>query len=121
MTNPSVLLLDEPTSGLDSHTALQIAKLLRAESRRGMTVLASVHLPSSEIFHTFDRVILLSDGRTLYNGPTYEVPSFLASLSVKIGQYQNPADVLLKLAHAPILLHPALSVAVLAEKCEKDS
>lgn len=79
-----------------------------------MTVLASVHLPSSEIFHTFDRVILLSDGFTIYNGPTEAVPAFLASLGIKIGQYKNPADVLLKLAHAPNLLNESLSILKLA-------
>lgn len=87
VTNPSILLLDEPTSGLDSHTALQIAKLLKSEARRGMTILATIHLPSSEIFHTFDRVIILSDGYTLYNGPTEAVPGFLASLEITMGKY----------------------------------
>ena len=43
ITNPSCLILDEPTSGLDSHTALKLAKLLKTEARRGMTVLATIH------------------------------------------------------------------------------
>lgn len=47
ITNPSLLFLDEPTSGLDSHTALSITKLLRSEASRGMTILATIHQPSS--------------------------------------------------------------------------
>jgi len=47
ITNPSLMLLDEPTSGLDSHTAFQIAKLLKQEAERGMTILATIHQPSS--------------------------------------------------------------------------
>lgn len=43
ISEPSVLMLDEPTSGLDSHTALKIARLLKQEARRGMTVLATIH------------------------------------------------------------------------------
>ena len=43
ITNPSLLLLDEPTSGLDSSTSLRIIKLLKQESKRGMTILATVH------------------------------------------------------------------------------
>jgi ABC-type multidrug transport system ATPase subunit len=70
ITNPSLLLLDEPTSGLDSHTALSIAKLIKQEAKRGMSMLATIHLPSSEIFHTFDRVIILTEGKAIYNGPT---------------------------------------------------
>jgi ABC-type multidrug transport system ATPase subunit len=43
ITNPSLLLLDEPTSGLDSSTSLRIIKLLKQESKRGLTILATVH------------------------------------------------------------------------------
>ena len=63
-------MLDEPTSGLDSHTALKIARLMKQEARRGMTVLATIHQPSAEIFYTFDRVIVLAEGHTIYNGTT---------------------------------------------------
>lgn len=43
ITGPSLLLLDEPTSGLDSSTARRIVEVLRKESRRGMTVMATIH------------------------------------------------------------------------------
>ena len=65
---PTILLLDEPTSGLDSHTALNIGKQLRKEADRGLAVVATIHQPSSELFFMFDRVIVLSEGRTIYNG-----------------------------------------------------
>lgn len=67
ITNPSCLLLDEPTSGLDSTTALEVVKLLKNEARRGMSILATIHQPSSDLFHKFDRIILLADGRLIYN------------------------------------------------------
>lgn len=50
ITDPKVLLLDEPTSGLDSSTAYRIIKLLKREALGGMTVLCTIHQPSSEIF-----------------------------------------------------------------------
>jgi ABC-type multidrug transport system ATPase subunit len=53
ITNPNLLILDEPTSGLDSHTAFQIMKLLKQEAKRGMTVICTIHQPSSEIFGLF--------------------------------------------------------------------
>ena len=43
ITCPSLLLLDEPTSGLDSSTAKRIVELLHKESRRGMSVMATIH------------------------------------------------------------------------------
>lgn len=67
ITNPSCLLLDEPTSGLDSSTAMQVVGLLKNEARRGMSIIATIHQPSSELFHKFDRIILLADGRLIYN------------------------------------------------------
>ena len=43
ITSPSLMLLDEPTSGLDAATAKRIVSLLKNESRRGMTVMATIH------------------------------------------------------------------------------
>ena len=43
ITEPSLLLLDEPTSGLDSSTAKRIIEVLRKETKRGMTVMATIH------------------------------------------------------------------------------
>ena len=50
VTNPSLILLDEPTSGLDSFAALEMVKLLKRESKRGLTIVATIHQPSAEIF-----------------------------------------------------------------------
>ena len=47
ITNPSLLLLDEPTSGLDSHNALEVINIMKSESRKKMTILATIHTPSS--------------------------------------------------------------------------
>ena len=78
ITDPSLLLLDEPTSGLDSSTALRILQLLRGEARRGMAVLATIHQPSAALFNVFDRVILLSEGYVIYNGPPSNVQSYFS-------------------------------------------
>jgi len=42
---------------------------MRSEAYRGQTIVATIHQPSAEIFLMFDRVIFLSDGYTIYNGP----------------------------------------------------
>ena len=68
-----VLLLDEPTSGLDSTTALKIVRVLKREAQqKQLTLISTIHQPSSEIFHEFDKVIVLSHkGRLIYN----DIPS----------------------------------------------
>ena len=80
VTNPRVMLLDEPTSGLDSSTALAIGKTMRQEAARGMAILCTIHSPSSDLFQQFDRVIVLSSGRTIYNGPVSNINSYFSAL-----------------------------------------
>jgi len=43
ITEPSLMILDEPTSGLDSHTSANIIQLMRTESYRGATIVATIH------------------------------------------------------------------------------
>lgn len=85
-----------------------------------MTVVATLHQPSSEILHTFDRLIVLADGMTVYNGLVSEIPNFLRGLGYNIGKYQNPADVLLKMAHEPAKIHPGLTLKKIALTVEDD-
>lgn len=69
---PDALVLDEPTSGLDSVSASRVADVLRAvahDPEHPITVIASIHQPSSKLYHTFDSVMVLAHGRALYSGP----------------------------------------------------
>ena len=49
----------------------------------------------------FDRVIVLSEGYTIYNGPPAEVFNFFTPLGLTIAKYTNPADKLSIIASAP--------------------
>ncbi|XP_072420847.1 uncharacterized protein [Chiloscyllium punctatum] len=63
LSDPAVMLLDEPTSGLDSSTAYSLCCTLRRYVlRHCKTVVSSIHQPSSQIYHMFDKVLLMSDG-----------------------------------------------------------
>jgi ABC-type multidrug transport system ATPase subunit len=92
VTHPALVFLDEPTSGLDSHNALQLCQLLKKVSNAGSSILFTIHQPSSEIFSTFDRLILLKQGRVMYQGLTAEVPSYFAQRGYPCPQFYNPAD-----------------------------
>jgi putative ABC transport system ATP-binding protein len=64
--NP-ILLADEPTGELDFHTGIQILELLHAQAHTGRAVLVVTH--NREIARVADRVIELSSGRIVQDGP----------------------------------------------------
>jgi ABC-type multidrug transport system ATPase subunit len=55
-----------------SASAFFVTQTLRGLSRDGRTVIASIHQPSSEVFELFDRLYLLSGGKTVYFGQAAE-------------------------------------------------
>lgn len=63
-----LLFLDEPTSGLDSDSSMSIIKLLRRLADHGQAILCVIHQPSAPLLSHFDRLLLLSEGRSLYFG-----------------------------------------------------
>eukprot|EP00808_Paulinella_micropora_P004389 g47150.t1 len=91
---PAALFLDEPTSGLDALAAYQIVLLLKELTLSGRTVVATVHQPSSAIFHLFDRVVILAAGRIAYDGPREELVPYFASKGYPCPHFSNPADYL---------------------------
>lgn len=64
--NP-ILLADEPTGELDFRTGVQILELLHAQAHTGRAVLVVTH--NREIARVADRVIELSSGRVVADGP----------------------------------------------------
>ena len=66
-TSNPVLLCDEPTGELDFQTGIQILELLQAHAVDGRAVLAVTH--NREISRIADRVIELSSGRVVSDGP----------------------------------------------------
>lgn len=69
IANPPVLILDEPTSGLDSFTAFIIVDILkRIANKYKRTIVLTIHQPSYDIFELLDKLILLDNGMTVYQG-----------------------------------------------------
>lgn len=93
ISDPSVLICDEPTSGLDAFIALSIMDTLRQIAASGRTVIVTIHQPRSEIWaKSFDDVLLLSGGRTVYAGPKDHLLPTLESAGEVAPLYYNPAD-----------------------------
>ncbi|XP_071932912.1 ABC transporter G family member 1-like [Coffea arabica] len=101
LTRPKLLFLDEPTSGLDSAAAYCIVnRIVRLARHYGMTVVASLHQPSSEAFKLLDNLCLLCLGRTIYFGPAYAANQFFAGNGFPCPALQNPADHYLRMVNS---------------------
>ncbi|MEN6595683.1 MAG: ABC transporter ATP-binding protein [Clostridiaceae bacterium] len=60
--SPRLIILDEPTSGLDPLMQKTFFELIRAENKRGATVLLSSHI-LGEVQRICDRVAIIKEGR----------------------------------------------------------
>jgi putative ABC transport system ATP-binding protein len=66
-TRNPILLCDEPTGELDFRTGVQILELLQEEAGNGRAVLVVTH--NREVSRMADRVVELSSGRIVSDGP----------------------------------------------------
>jgi ABC-type multidrug transport system ATPase subunit len=98
VTKPAMVFLDEPTSGLDSFSALQLVDVLHKVARAGASVLFTIHQPASEIFNSFDHLILLNKGLVMYRGSVAAVPSYFSERNFPVPQNYNPADWIMSVA-----------------------
>jgi ABC-type multidrug transport system ATPase subunit len=92
---PRVLILDEPTSGLDAQAALSIITLLKALSKRGITIICVLHQPRIEIFNSLDTLLLLGSGRQVYFGKRSDSERYFKDKGYEFDPQLNPADVIL--------------------------
>ena len=101
-----------PFLGLDSVSAAKVVSVLHAlahDADNPTAVIATIHQPSSQIYRVFDRIVLLADGRALYEGPGGFAPAeYFAAQGSPCAPGYNVADHLLDLAHMP---PPALALA----------
>ncbi|CAH1772251.1 unnamed protein product [Owenia fusiformis] len=97
LTDPMLMLLDEPTSGLDSNTACNLMKIMKSYTQvNNKTVITTIHQPSSQIYHLFDRVLLITNGQVAYFGEGSKILSFFSSLGLECSMNYNPADFILE-------------------------
>ena len=126
LTDPSVILLDEPTSGLgkqsddfrlltigllnkvihfndlflfilDSSMALELTKILKEFAvKQRKTIIMVIHQPSSQVFESFDKLLLMADGQMIYFGERADVVDYFADQGFKCHANFNPADYIRK-------------------------
>ncbi|KAL4878024.1 P-loop containing nucleoside triphosphate hydrolase protein [Aspergillus karnatakaensis] len=96
ITCPKILFLDEPTSGLDSTASYEVISYIKklAETNK-LIIIASIHQPSTTTFQLFDKLLLLSEGKSCYYGAVRDVPSYFASIGYPVPSHTNPAEFIL--------------------------
>nr|GEV19098.1 pleiotropic drug resistance protein 1-like [Tanacetum cinerariifolium] len=90
-----VLLMDEISTGLDSSTTFQIVKSLKQflHILEGTAVISLLQ-PAPETYDLFDDIILLTDGKIVYQGPRDNVLEFFESTGFKCPERKGVADFL---------------------------
>ena len=89
---PRVLLLDEPTSNLDIFHQIKVLDLVRQLVDDGLTAVAAIH-DLNMAGRYCDRLVLLSEGRVLADGPPEAVLSsevIESAFGVKSAVYRDP-------------------------------
>ncbi|KAI3789672.1 hypothetical protein L2E82_02474 [Cichorium intybus] len=90
-----VLLMDEISTGLDSSTTFNIVNSFRqyVQILEGTAVISLLQ-PAPETYNLFDDIILLSDGKIVYQGPRERVLEFFESMGFKCPERKGVADFL---------------------------
>ena len=106
ITSPKILYLDEPTSGLDSTASYEVISFLRGFAQsNNILMIASIHQPSTKTFELFDKVCLLSQGKTCFYGPSPGLVSFLEFIGLPVPVMTNPAEHVLDLTNVDFGTH----------------
>ena len=100
VVNPRILVLDEPTSGLDSNMAQMIVEQLLVLCREtAVSVVMTVHQPSTQLFNKLEDLMLLEGGRVAYFGPVQDAKRFFGALGYQCPAVFNPADFYMDLVY----------------------
>src|SRR6185503_16941238 len=70
--DPRALILDEPTTALDLSAQYELRDILRKLARSGIGIVMVTH-HLSDLFPEIERVILMSEGSVIADGPSREV------------------------------------------------
>eukprot|EP00899_Mesostigma_viride_P025494 jgi/Mesvir1/6129/Mv00833-RA.1 len=92
---PPVLFLDEPTSGLDSNSALNVVQILAKLAQTRHTIVLTIHQPSARIIALLDKVICMSEGNVVYNGPPTQIGDYMGEFGTPMPAGVSPFEFLL--------------------------
>ncbi|RVW54373.1 Pleiotropic drug resistance protein 2 [Vitis vinifera] len=87
--------MDEISTGLDSSTTFQIVKFMKQMVHiMDITMVISLLQPAPETYDLFDDIILLSEGKIVYQGPRENVLEFFEHMGFRCPERKGVADFL---------------------------
>ena len=81
LSDPGLLILDEPTTGMDVEGRRSFWNAIRTDAARGRTVLFATHY-LEEADEYADRIVLMSRGRIVADGPTADIKNMVSGRTV---------------------------------------
>jgi len=93
--NPEVLIFDEPTNGLDPKGIHEIRELIIKIAKGGTTIILASHL-LDEVQKTCSHVLVLKNGKKLFEGKVDEVLASSALLEIASNEMKPLKEALLK-------------------------
>ncbi|KAJ0966924.1 hypothetical protein J5N97_023841 [Dioscorea zingiberensis] len=89
------LFMDEISTGLDSSTTFQIVTCLQQLAHiTESTVVVSLLQPAPETYDLFDDIILMAEGKIVYQGPRSQILKFFAECGFRCPDRKGAADFL---------------------------
>ncbi|KAK2764869.1 hypothetical protein FQN54_008566 [Arachnomyces sp. PD_36] len=97
-TKSTVVCWDNSTRGLDANTALDYAKSLRVMTDvSNRTTLVTLYQAGESIYELMDKVLLIEEGRMLYQGPASDAKAYFEDLGFHCPERSTTADFLTSL------------------------
>ncbi|KAH9860436.1 hypothetical protein J1614_011767 [Plenodomus biglobosus] len=94
-TKSTVVCWDNSTRGLDASTALDYARSLRIMTdMSNRTTLVTLYQAGEQIYETMDKVLVIDQGRCIYQGAASEAKQYFLDLGFKCPERQTTADFL---------------------------
>lgn len=94
-TDSSVTCWDNSTRGLDASSALDYARSLRIMTDTcGKATLLTLYQASDAIYELMDKVLLIDEGRMIFQGPAREAKEYFEDLGYECADMQTTSDFL---------------------------
>lgn len=94
-TDSSVTCWDNSTRGLDASSALDYVRSLRIMTDTcGKATLLTLYQASDAIYELVDKVLLIDEGRMLFQGPASEAKGYFEDLGYECAEMQTTSDFL---------------------------
>lgn len=117
--DPKILFLDEPTTELDSNSSGKMINYLKTLSEQGRMIILTVRQPSQILLGKFDKLLLLSQGRTVFFGCTQKCEQYLVENGFNRIGYESFSDFALRILDTERGSHGTENIAIL-DKMAKD-